>query len=76
MYASCDGVIVPTTTEAEKHKRRGTTMSKRRQMPVKQRRGLSALPGMKKGSDQRYKQVYVSIFYDQSKQRRLGGVTA
>ena len=75
VYASCDGVLVPTTTEAEKRKCRARTMSKRRQMPVKQRRGLSALPGMKKGSDQRYKQIYVSIFYDQSKQHRLVGVT-
>src|SRR6185437_10138183 len=30
---------------------------------------------LKKGSDQRYKQVYVTIFYDQSQEHRLVGVT-
>jgi hypothetical protein len=75
MYASCDGVLVPTTTEKEKRKRRATTRVKRRQMSPERRRELPALPGMKKGSDQRYKQIYVSIFYDQTKQHRLVGVT-
>jgi hypothetical protein len=75
MYASCDGVIVPTTTEKEKRKRRATAIAQRRQMPPERRRELPALPGMKKGSDQRYKQIYVSIFYDQTKERRLVGVT-
>jgi hypothetical protein len=75
LYASCDGVIVPTTTDQEKHKRRGTTVAKRRQMPVEKRQNLPALPTLRKGSDQRYKQIYVSIFYDQSKEHRLVGVT-
>ena len=75
VYASCDGVIVPTTTDQEKHKRRATTVVKRRQMPAEKRQNLPALPTLKKGSDQRYKQIYVSIFYDQSKGRRLVGVT-
>jgi len=75
VYASCDGVIVPTTTDQEKHKRRATTMARRRRMPPEKRGKLAALPAMKKGSDQRYKQIYVSIFYDQSKEHRLVGVT-
>jgi hypothetical protein len=75
IYASCDGVIVPTTTDQEKRKRRATTVKKRREMPAKKRRELMALPAMKTGSDQRYKQIYVSIFYDQTKEHRLVGVT-
>jgi hypothetical protein len=75
VYASCDGVIVPTTTDQEKHKRRATTVAKRRQMPPEKRQNLPALPTLKKGSDQRYKQIYVSIFYDQTKEQRLVGVT-
>jgi hypothetical protein len=75
LYASCDGVIVPTATDREKRKRRATTLAKRRRMPVERRGELPALPAMKKGSDQRYKQIYVSIFYDQSKDHRLVGVT-
>jgi hypothetical protein len=75
MLVSCDGVLVPTITDDEKHKRRATTIAKRRQMPAEQRRALPPLEAMKKGTDQRYKQIYVSIFYDQTKEHRLVGVT-
>jgi hypothetical protein len=75
MYASADGVLVPTTTEAEKQKRRGTVLAKRQKMSRKQRRRLASLGPVKKGSDQRYKQVYVTIFYDQQQEHRLVGVT-
>jgi hypothetical protein len=75
MYVSADGVLVPTTTAAEKHKRRATVLAKRKQMPAKQRRGLARLGPVKKGSDQRYKQVYLTSFYDQSQEHRLVGVT-
>jgi hypothetical protein len=76
MYASADGVLVPTTTQDEKDKRRATVKRKRREMAAKQRRRLRKLTVVKKGSDQRYKQVYVTCFYDQSHQHRLVGVTA
>lgn len=76
IYGSCDGVMVPTTTEQEKHKRRQTTRTQRQQMPAEKRRELPPLPVLKKGSDQRYKQVYVTCFYDQDKTHRLVGVTA
>jgi len=75
LYASCDGVLVPTTTTQEKRKRRATTVARRRKMPRDKRRALPKLPSMKKGSDQRYKQVYLSAFYDQTKERRLVGLT-
>jgi hypothetical protein len=76
MYASADGVLVPTTTQAEKDKRRATVTRKRRAMSAQQRRRLRKLASVKKGSDQRYKQVYVTCFYDQSHEHRLVGVTA
>lgn len=76
MYVGADGVLVPTTTQAEKDKRRATVKRKRGEMPVKQRRRLRRLASVKKGSDQRYKQVYVTCFYDQSHEHRLVGVTA
>jgi hypothetical protein len=75
LYASADGVLVPTTTEAEKQKRRATVLGQRRKMSRKQRRRLGRLGPVKKGSDQRYKQVYVTIFYDQAQEHRLVGVT-
>jgi len=75
VYASCDGVIVPTITDQEKQKRRTTATTQRRQMPPEKRQALEQLPAMKKGTDQRYKQIYLSCFYDQSKEHRLVGVT-
>jgi hypothetical protein len=76
MYVSADGVLVPTTTQAEKDKRRATAKRKRREMGAKRRRRLGKLASVKKGSDQRYKQVYVTCFYDQNHEHRLVGVTA
>ena len=76
MYASADGVLVPTTTQAEKDKRRATVRRKRRDMPAERRRALRTLGPAKKGSDQRYKQVYLTCLYDQSHEHRLVGVTA
>lgn len=75
LYASADGVLVPTTTDQEKRKRRETAVARRRRMPAEQRRELPPLPTRKKGSDQRYKQVYLTAFYDQTKEHRLVGVT-
>lgn len=76
MYVSADGVLVPTTTQAEKAKRRQTVRRKRAAMKPGQRRHLPRLKPVKSGSDQRYKQIYVTCFYDQSHDHRLVGVTA
>jgi len=75
LYASADGVLVPTTTAQEKHKRRATTVARRKQMPKAKRRRLRKLLTMKRGTDQRYKQIYLTAFYDQEKEHRLIGVT-
>ena len=75
MYVSADGVLVPTTTAAQKTKRRATTVAKRRMMPAQQRRKLPALPRVKAGSDQSYKQIYLTSFYDQGQEHRLVGLT-
>ena len=44
-------------------------------MSRQRRARLLRLGALKPGTDQRYKQVYVSIFYDQSQEHRLVGVT-
>jgi hypothetical protein len=75
IYASADGVLAPTTTQQEKAKRRGTVLKKRRELPPEKRKKLKPLGPVKKGSDQRYKQIYVTCFYDQSHKHRLVGVT-
>jgi hypothetical protein len=76
LYVSADGVLVPTTTQAEKDKRRATVLAKRRNMPAERRGRLGKLKPVKKGSDQRYKQIYVTCLYDQFHEHRLVGVTA
>jgi hypothetical protein len=63
------------TTVAEKQKRRATVVKKRKAMSAEHRRGLPLLGRVKGGSDQRYKQVYVTAFYDQDQAHRLVGVT-
>ena len=73
LYVSADGVLVPTTTAAEKHKRRATVLAARAKMPEKFVEKLVPLGPVKKGSDQRYKQVYVTILYDQQPDAATGG---
>ena len=75
IYVSADGVMVPTTTQSEKDKRRETVLKKRQEMPPEKRKNLEPLGRVKKGSDQGYKQIYVTIFYDQTQEHRLVGVT-
>lgn len=75
IYASADGVLVATTTAAEKEKRRKTTLKRRGAMDPSHRQALPPLVTMKPGSDQRYKQIYLTSFYDQDKTHRLVGLT-
>jgi hypothetical protein len=75
LYASADGVLAPTTTQQEKDKRRATVLKKRKSLPREKRKKLKPLGRVKKGSDQRYKQIYVTTIYDQDQKHRLAGVT-
>jgi hypothetical protein len=75
VYASADGVLVPATTQAEKDKRRATV--KRKRQAKRARKGVkrARLSAVKRGADQRYKQLYLTSFYDQDKSHRLVSVT-
>jgi hypothetical protein len=75
LYISGDGVLTPTTTQSEKDKRRATVLKKRKSLPPEKRKKLKPLGRVNKGSDQRYKQIYVTIIYDQEQKHRLVGVT-
>lgn len=75
LYASADGVLVPTTTQQEKNKRRATVLKTRQSLPPEKRKRLKPLGRVGKGSDQGFKQIYVTNFYDQSQEHRLVGVT-
>jgi hypothetical protein len=72
VYAGCDGVKVPLVTEDEKQKRRAAIREKRR----RRGRKCKPLPRAKVGADNAYKDFKVGYLYDDSKRRRLVGVTA
>jgi hypothetical protein len=75
LYGSGDGVLVASITQKEKDQRRKAVLERRAKMPRKQRRRLKRLGSVKKGTDQRYKQIYLTSFYDQEQEHRLVGVT-
>jgi len=72
VYAGCDGVKVPLVTNEEKQKRRAKIREKRRHRGRKCR----PLPRGKAGTDCAYKDFKVAYLYDETKKRRLVGVTA
>jgi hypothetical protein len=74
IYASADGVMVPMTTQAEKDKRRETVRVWRRVHRPAAGTSRLCLAPVKRGEDQRYKQVYVTSMHDQDQTRRLVGV--
>ena len=75
VYASADGVLVPATTQAEKGKRRATVKRKRQAQRAPRGVKRARLAAVKLGADQRYKQLYLTSFYDQDKSHRLVSVT-
>lgn len=75
IYVSADGVMVPVTTAAEKQKRRQTVLERRREKPRKPGRKRGRLPAVKAGADNRYKQFYLTAFYDQDQEHRVVSVT-
>ena len=75
VYTSADGVLVPATTQAEKDKRRATVKRKRQAKSAPRGVKRARLSAVKLGADQRYKQLYLTAFYDQDKSHRLVSVT-
>jgi hypothetical protein len=72
VYLGCDGVKVPLVTDAEKRKRRAGVKEKRRRCGRKR----GALPALKPGADQAFKEFRVVTAYDESQRRRAVAVTA
>ena len=71
VYLGSDAFTMPTVTQEEKHKRRAKIKEKRQKRGKRAR----ALPRPKPGTDQRYKEAKVVIFYDQTMAHRLVSVT-
>lgn len=66
MYTGCDGVMVPTITDAEKQKRRAAIKAKRRRSGRK----CKPLPPRKRGADQAWKEFKVVYFYSEDMRRQ------
>jgi hypothetical protein len=75
VYGGVDGVMTPTVTQAEKDKRRQGHIT-RRQLRGKAGVGnLKPLPPPRPGSDEKYKEKKIGVFYNQDKTLRHTFVT-
>lgn len=70
VYGGIDGVMVATVTQEEKDKRRKDHAVRRQRRSAGGMGNAKALPPAKSGSDDRYKEMKIGLFYDQSKEHR------
>jgi hypothetical protein len=70
VYHGSDGVMVPTVTQAEKDLRRQKHITRRQQRGKAGLGNAKPLPSAKAGTDQRFKEFKIGLFYDQEKQHR------
>lgn len=70
VYVGADGVMVRTVTQTEKDKRRKDHAIRRQQRGKAGVENLQPLHRPKAGSDERFKEMKIGIFYDQSKTRK------
>jgi hypothetical protein len=75
VYAGVDGVMAPTVTQSEKDKRRKNQAIRRQQRSASGVGNAKPLAPVRAGSDQRFKEMKIGLFYDQTKQRRHAFVT-
>jgi ribosomal protein S15P/S13E len=70
VYVGVDGVMAPTVTQAEKDKRRQQHVTRRQQRGKAGLDNARALPPPKAGTDEKFKEMKIGVFYDQAKERR------
>ena len=70
IYEGTDGVMVPTVTQQEKEKRRKDQVLRRQQRGSAGLGNTQPLPPPRPGSDERFKEMKIGIFYDQEKKHR------
>lgn len=70
IYGGVDGVMAPTVTQVEKDKRRQQHATRRQQRGKAGVGNTKELPPPKPGSDERFKEMKIGIFYDQDKTHR------
>lgn len=66
IYVGVDGVMTPAVTQTEKNKRRKAHVARRRQ----NKGNLKPLASPKAGSDEKFKEKKIGIFYNQDKTHR------
>jgi hypothetical protein len=70
VYGGVDGVMAPTVTQAEKLKRRQQQVIRRQQRGKAGVGNTKDLPAPRPGTDERFKEMKIAVFYDQDKTRR------
>jgi len=70
VYGGVDGVMAPTVTQAEKDKRRRQHITRRQQRGKAGVKNSKPLPQPKGGTDERFKEMKIAVFYDQDKTHR------
>jgi hypothetical protein len=70
VYEGTDGVMAPTVTQAEKDKRRNAHAVRRQQRSAAGVGNSNELAPARPGSDERYKEMKIGVFYDQHKAHR------
>jgi len=76
IYVGADGVMVRIVTQEEKDKRRQEQVIRRQQRGRAGVGNTSPLPKPRPGSDDRFKEMKIGLFYDQSKTRVHAFATA
>jgi hypothetical protein len=76
VYLGVDGVLVPTVTAAEKDRRRADQAVRRQRRSAAGVGNARPLPPARPGTDQRYKEFKIGLFYDQAKRHRHAFATA
>jgi len=75
VYVGVDGVMAPTVTQQEKDKRRKAQSIRRQQRSACGVGNAKPLPPAREGSDERFKEMKIGLFYDQQKKHRHAFVT-
>lgn len=70
VYGGVDGVMAPTVTQAEKDKRRQQHITRRQQRGKAKLGNAKPLPTPRPGTDERFKEMKIGVFYDQDKTLR------
>jgi hypothetical protein len=70
VYGGVDGVMAPTVTQVEKDKRRQQHITRRQQRGKAGLGNTRELPPPKPGTDERFKEMKIGVFYDQDRKHR------